>query len=95
MTSSKVTNLRDAIADHVHAGDELHVVVGHSRWTAALVKQNDGWKVAAFHVSTNMFDNGVSNLMIKWAAIKTGAAALAIGIVCGVLGAVFWKRRKA
>ena len=27
--------LRDAVAEHVRAGDALHVMVGHSRWTAA------------------------------------------------------------
>src|SRR3954469_12053692 len=33
--SDKRTTLTDAIADHVHAGDVLHPVVGHARWTAA------------------------------------------------------------
>ena len=27
--------LRDAVAEHVRAGDALHLVVGHTRWTAA------------------------------------------------------------
>ncbi|MGH9027389.1 MAG: CoA-transferase [Acidimicrobiia bacterium] len=27
--------LRDAVAEHVRAGDTLHIVVGHTRWTAA------------------------------------------------------------
>lgn len=31
----KRTTLADAVAAHVHAGDVLHPVVGHSRWTAA------------------------------------------------------------
>jgi ketosteroid isomerase-like protein len=67
----------------------------HSRWTATLVKQDGSWKVAAFHVSTNMFDNGVSNLLIKWATIKAGGIALAAGIVGGVLGVLWWTRRKS
>jgi acyl CoA:acetate/3-ketoacid CoA transferase alpha subunit/acyl CoA:acetate/3-ketoacid CoA transferase beta subunit len=29
------TSLREAVARHVHAGDVLHPVVGHTRWTAA------------------------------------------------------------
>src|SRR3954452_13938982 len=33
--SDKRTTLTDAIADHVHAGDVLHPVVGHTRWSAA------------------------------------------------------------
>jgi acyl CoA:acetate/3-ketoacid CoA transferase alpha subunit len=31
----KVTSLPDAVADHVRAGDALHILVGHTRWTAA------------------------------------------------------------
>jgi acyl CoA:acetate/3-ketoacid CoA transferase alpha subunit len=27
--------LRDAVAEHVRAGDALHILVGHTRWTAA------------------------------------------------------------
>jgi hypothetical protein len=66
----------------------------HSRWTATLVRQNDGWKIAAFHVSTNMFDNGVSDMQIKWASIKTGGIAAMAGILCGSVGGVWWLRRK-
>jgi uncharacterized protein (TIGR02246 family) len=67
----------------------------HSRWTATLVKQDSNWKVAAFHVSTNMFDNGVSNLLIKWASFKSGGIALLAGILCGAIGGVWWTRRKS
>ncbi len=66
-----------------------------SRWTATCVKQEGGWQVAALHVSTNMFDNGVSNLLIKWAAIKASGIALAAGLICGGLGAVWWNRQKS
>ncbi len=31
----KVTLLQHAVADHVRAGDALHILVGHTRWTAA------------------------------------------------------------
>src|SRR5215210_1319433 len=31
----KITSLHDAVAEHVRAGDGLHVFVGHTRWTAA------------------------------------------------------------
>lgn len=31
----KLTSLHDAVAEHVRAGDALHIVVGHTRWTAA------------------------------------------------------------
>src|ERR1700709_1511010 len=32
---SKVVPLRDAVARHIRAGDAIHVVCGHTRWTAA------------------------------------------------------------
>jgi acyl CoA:acetate/3-ketoacid CoA transferase alpha subunit/acyl CoA:acetate/3-ketoacid CoA transferase beta subunit len=33
--SDKRMTVRDAVAEHVRAGDSLHVMVGHTRWTAA------------------------------------------------------------
>jgi acyl CoA:acetate/3-ketoacid CoA transferase alpha subunit/acyl CoA:acetate/3-ketoacid CoA transferase beta subunit len=33
--SSKVVSIEAAVAEHVHAGDALHLVVGHTRWSAA------------------------------------------------------------
>ena len=65
-----------------------------SRWTATLVKPDDRWLLAAFHISTNMFDNGVSNLQTKWAATKAGAVALVAGGLLGCLGGIWWKRRR-
>jgi uncharacterized protein (TIGR02246 family) len=67
----------------------------HSRWTATLVRQNDRWLLAAFHISTNMFDNGVSNLQTKWAATKAGVVSIIAGLLIGVLGGVWWRRRKS
>lgn len=31
------------------------------RWTTSLIKQDDHWKIAALHFSTNIFDNAVLN----------------------------------
>src|SRR5882672_10329234 len=31
----KITTVEVAVREHVHAGDSLHLVVGHSRWSAA------------------------------------------------------------
>lgn len=42
MSEPKLASLHDAVAEHVRAGDTLHLVVGHTRWTAAareLVRQ--------------------------------------------------------
>src|SRR6266511_4036811 len=35
MTTDKVSSLQDAVAEHVRPGDALHILVGHTRWTAA------------------------------------------------------------
>ncbi len=35
MAVDRTTTLADAVADHVRAGDVIHPVVGHSRWSAA------------------------------------------------------------
>ena len=32
---AKLMTVTDAVREHVHAGDALHLVVGHSRWSAA------------------------------------------------------------
>jgi uncharacterized protein (TIGR02246 family) len=80
------------MADHfkLRRGEEFDL---HSRWTATAVRQDDRWVVASFHVSTNMFDNGVSNLYIKWNSIKSGVIAGLIGILAGAVVSILWKRR--
>jgi hypothetical protein len=82
------------MADHfkLRRGEQFDL---HSRWTATAVRQDGRWLVASFHVSTNMFDNGVSNLYIKWNTIKSGAIAGLIGIVAGAVVSKLWNRRWA
>jgi acyl CoA:acetate/3-ketoacid CoA transferase alpha subunit/acyl CoA:acetate/3-ketoacid CoA transferase beta subunit len=36
MSAPKVTSVTDAVREHVQAGDAMHVVVGHTRWSAAV-----------------------------------------------------------
>ena len=50
-----------------------------SKWTSTLVKENDRWLVASFQASTNMFDNGVSDMRLKWNSIKMGGGGLLLG----------------
>jgi ketosteroid isomerase-like protein len=61
----------------------------HSRWTGTLVKDGDRWKIAAFHVSANMFDNGVMHVTVRktayWVGGVAGIAALLVGVVVGRL----------
>lgn len=65
-----------------------------SKWTATMVKADGKWLVASFSASANMFDNGVSNLMLKWNTFKSGGAGLAIGALA-VGGIAFFMRRRA
>ncbi|MFN0195484.1 MAG: YybH family protein [Planctomycetaceae bacterium] len=62
-----------------------------NRWTATLVREDDGWKIAAYHVSANLFDNpvlDVSKRSIYW----TGGIALAVGIIVGIIGSCCIKK---
>jgi ketosteroid isomerase-like protein len=60
-----------------------------SRWTATLVKEDGRWKIAAFHASANVFDNGVLHMALRrtayWVGGIAGGVALAIGIAIGRL----------
>jgi ketosteroid isomerase-like protein len=55
-----------------------------SRWTATLVKDEGVWKVAAFHASTNLFDNPVTQAARRY-LIWTGVGALIVGLVLGAV----------
>lgn len=52
----------------------------NARWTSTLVRENDRWLIASFHISADLFDNPVLSAvtrMMYWA----GAAALLALIV--------------
>jgi uncharacterized protein (TIGR02246 family) len=51
-----------------------------ARWTATLVRRDGRWLVAAFHSSTNLFDNPVLDLQRKWLLVIGGAVALLLGV---------------
>lgn len=57
-----------------------------TRWSSTIVKDSDGWKVAALHISSNLFDNPVLNGQER--ILKIAAAVL------GILGLMLGKRRK-
>lgn len=64
-----------------------------SKWTATMVKSDGKWLVASFQATANMFDNGVSQLMLKWNSAKFGGGGLLIGaLVAG--GAVLLTGRR-
>ncbi|RYZ37996.1 MAG: SgcJ/EcaC family oxidoreductase [Myxococcaceae bacterium] len=74
--------------DHYELSDGSDIVI-HGRWTCTLVKEGDRWLIAAFHYSTNVFDNPLLT-KVKNAAMGFGAlvavAALALGFFLGRRG---------
>ena len=82
-----------------HSRDQFELTDGreldvNTRWTATLVKKNGKWKLAAFHASTDMFDNPVLNIAVKRTALWVGGIAAAAGLVVGAIVALLLRRRK-
>jgi hypothetical protein len=61
------------------------------RWTATLIKENGKWLIASLHVSTNIFDNVILD-MLKKRVLTAVAIALVTGCAIGWLAS---RRRKA
>ena len=60
-----------------------------SRWTSTLVRENDRWLIASFHMSANMFDNPVLSALSKtlyWVIGIASLVALIIGFLIGRRG---------
>lgn len=55
-----------------------------SQWSATLVKEGEVWKIASFHVSSNLFDNPLLSAAKKSLWV-TGAIAAVVGILLGFL----------
>ncbi|MCY1074941.1 nuclear transport factor 2 family protein [Archangium lansingense] len=66
----------------------------HGRWTCTLVKEGDRWLIAAFHYSTNVFDNPVLD-KVKGAAMTFGGIAAVAMLVIGIVVGRLTARRKA
>jgi ketosteroid isomerase-like protein len=64
--------------------DGMHLPM-HSRWTASAVRSGDGWRLASFHASANVFDNPVTQITQRRTAYTVGGIALVIGLVLGAL----------
>lgn len=64
------------------------------RWTATMVREPDGWKVASFHYSVSMFSNPLMD-KLTGSLKKIGGGALAVGLVLGALAGYVLGRRKS
>lgn len=65
------------------------------RWTATLVKQDTGWKIAAAHFSANMFENPIATNLRKYLYPMLAAAGV-VGAIAGfVLALAFGRRRRS
>jgi ketosteroid isomerase-like protein len=62
-----------------------------NRWTATLVKEDDRWLIAAYHVSSNVLDNPVLDAA-KHAVYWTAGIALVGGIALGFIGSAVVRR---
>jgi len=65
-------------------GSELNF---DSRFTATIARKGDVWKITAFHLSVNAFDNAILKMAIgktaTWAGVIVGIVALLVGFVIG------------
>ncbi len=55
-----------------------------NRWSATLIKENDQWLIAHYHVSMNVIDNPLLN-GFKKAGVLLGGAGFALGLIGGLL----------
>lgn len=57
----------------------------NSHFTATIARRGEVWKVAAFHVSVNAFDNPVMMLAVNKTALVVGIGAGILGLIIGVV----------
>ena len=66
----------------------------HSKWTATVVKQDQQWKVASFHVSADIFDNAILDTAKSW-LVNAGVGGVLAGLLIGFALAWMIRRRSA
>jgi hypothetical protein len=57
------------------------------------VKDDEGWKIAAYHVSANVLDNPVLDIARRSATWAGGIGGL-VGVVVGCVGCALLRRTK-
>ncbi|WP_163996648.1 SgcJ/EcaC family oxidoreductase [Pyxidicoccus caerfyrddinensis] len=80
--------------DHYVLTDGTDIVID-SRWTCTLVRQGDQWLIAAFHYSTNVFDNPLLAKLKYYGAIFISVATLAALLAGFVIGRTRRPKAKA
>ena len=65
-----------------------------SNWTAVCRKVDGEWKIVRAHSSLNPFDNPLLRAEIRKASVRYGAAAIASGIVLGVIATLLLTRSR-
>lgn len=95
----------DALS-HLYANGEVAIGFGSSndryrlaggdtftvnpKWSATMLRQDDRWRIASFHYSTNMFDNPVLEAQ-RGILVKGG---IGVAVVCALAGfALGWRAR--
>ncbi|ATB48169.1 SgcJ/EcaC family oxidoreductase [Corallococcus macrosporus] len=78
---------RGSSRDHYVLTDGTDIVID-GRWTCTLVREGDRWLIAAFHYSTNVFDNPLLT-RVKHLAL---AGVTVIGLGALLAGAVIGRR---
>ncbi len=64
-----------------------------SRWTATLVRKDDGWKLASYHTSADLFDNPVLSLA-SGSLFQLATITAVIGAALGALIVFLLMRRR-
>lgn len=72
-------------------GREFQIKV---RWTAALVKKGEKWKITALHSSANVFDNPILTIAVRKASYWMGGLAGGVGLLLGFILSALFRRGK-
>ncbi len=84
---------RGSSTDRYKLRDGTDMVI-HGRWTCTMVREGDRWLIAAFHYSTNVFDNPLLDRLKLYAGIFVAVAALG-ALLAGVVIGRTLRRKKA
>ncbi|MCP3142386.1 SgcJ/EcaC family oxidoreductase [Pyxidicoccus xibeiensis] len=83
---------RGSSKDHYVLTDGTDIVID-SRWTCTMVREGDQWLIAAFHYSTNVFDNPLMSKLKNYGAVLLALIAVGALLAGFVIGRT--TRRKA